>query len=53
VVSTGNEIRLQRRPDIQARLVEVLSGMPFDEFLQKRLFDPLGMKDAGFLGSTD
>jgi CubicO group peptidase (beta-lactamase class C family) len=35
-------------PDVQARLVEVLSGMPFDEFLQKRLFDPLGMKDAGF-----
>ena len=35
-------------PDVQARLVEVLSGMPFDEFLQKRLFTPLGMKDAGF-----
>ena len=35
-------------PDIAARLVEVLSGMPFDEFLAKRLFEPLGMKDAGF-----
>jgi CubicO group peptidase (beta-lactamase class C family) len=35
-------------PDVQARLVEVLSGMPFEEFLQKRLFNPLGMKDAGF-----
>jgi CubicO group peptidase (beta-lactamase class C family) len=35
-------------PDVQARLVEVLSGMSFDEFLQKRLFNPLGMKDAGF-----
>jgi CubicO group peptidase (beta-lactamase class C family) len=35
-------------PDVQARLVEVLSGMPFDEFLQRRLFEPLGMKDAGF-----
>jgi CubicO group peptidase (beta-lactamase class C family) len=22
--------------------------MPFDEFLEKRLFEPLGMKDAGF-----
>lgn len=35
-------------PDIQARLVEVLSGMPFDRFLETRLFTPLGMKDAGF-----
>ena len=35
-------------PDIQARLVEVLSGMPFDEYLQRHLFQPLKMKDAGF-----
>jgi CubicO group peptidase (beta-lactamase class C family) len=35
-------------PDIQARLVEVLSGMPYDAFLEQRLFKPLGMKDAGF-----
>lgn len=35
-------------PDVQARLVEVLSGMPFDEYLQKHIFDPLGMKDTGF-----
>jgi CubicO group peptidase (beta-lactamase class C family) len=35
-------------PDVQARLVEVLSGMQFDAFLEKRLFSPLGMKDAGF-----
>jgi CubicO group peptidase (beta-lactamase class C family) len=34
--------------DVEARLVEVLSGMPFDEFLEKRLFQPLGMKDTGF-----
>lgn len=31
-----------------ARIVEVLSGMTFDAFLQKRLFDPLGMKDTTF-----
>jgi CubicO group peptidase (beta-lactamase class C family) len=35
-------------PDVQARLVEVLSGMPFDRFLEERLFKPLGMKDTGF-----
>ncbi len=35
-------------PDVAARLVEVLSGMPFDQFLQKRLLVPLGMRDTGF-----
>jgi CubicO group peptidase (beta-lactamase class C family) len=34
--------------DVQARLVEIFSGMPFDRFLQKRLFVPLGMKDSGY-----
>lgn len=28
--------------------VEVISGMPFDTFLKKRLFDPLGMNDTSF-----
>ena len=31
-----------------ARIVEVVSGMTFDAFVQKRLFDPLGMKDTTF-----
>jgi CubicO group peptidase (beta-lactamase class C family) len=35
-------------PDVQARMVEVLSGMPLDEFLDQRLFKPLAMKDTGF-----
>jgi CubicO group peptidase (beta-lactamase class C family) len=30
------------------RIVEVVSGMTFDAFLQKRLFDPLGMKSTTF-----
>jgi len=34
--------------DVQGYLVEVLSGQPFDEFLQERIFDPLGMVDTGF-----
>jgi len=31
-----------------ARVVEVVSGEPFDKFLDKRLFEPLGMKDTTF-----
>lgn len=30
------------------RIVEVVSGLSFDAFLQKRLFDPLGMKRTTF-----
>ncbi len=31
-----------------ARIVEVVSGKSFPDFLQQRLFDPLGMKDTSF-----
>jgi CubicO group peptidase (beta-lactamase class C family) len=34
--------------DVLGRLVEVVSGKPFDEFLRTRIFDPLGMKDTYF-----
>jgi unsaturated rhamnogalacturonyl hydrolase len=34
------------------RIVEVVSGMPFHDFLQQRLFDPLGMKDTTFWPSN-
>ncbi len=30
------------------RIVEVVSGVPFAEFMQQRLFTPLGMKDTTF-----
>ena len=35
--------------DVQGRLVEVLSGMRFSDFLEQRLFKPLGMKDTSFI----
>jgi CubicO group peptidase (beta-lactamase class C family) len=34
--------------DVLGRLVEVVSGMPFDEFLRTHIFEPLGMKDTYF-----
>jgi CubicO group peptidase (beta-lactamase class C family) len=34
--------------DVQAALVEHLSGMKFDEFVRTRIFEPLGMKDSMF-----
>jgi CubicO group peptidase (beta-lactamase class C family) len=34
--------------DVLARVIEVASGEPFDQFLQTRLFGPLNMVDTGF-----
>ena len=34
--------------DVQGYLVEKVSGQPFAEFLQERIFDPLGMVDTAF-----
>jgi len=34
--------------DVLARIVEIASGQPYDQFLQQHLFTPLGMKDTGF-----
>jgi CubicO group peptidase (beta-lactamase class C family) len=35
--------------DVLARLVEVVSGMPFDRFLHERIFAPLDMRDTSFV----
>jgi CubicO group peptidase (beta-lactamase class C family) len=34
--------------DVQARLIEVFSGMPYAQYLQRTIFDPLGMRDTVF-----
>ena len=34
--------------NIAARIVEIVSGMPYEEFLQKRFFDPLAMTETTF-----
>jgi len=34
--------------DVLGRVVEVVSGQPYAEFMQARLFGPLGMKDTTF-----
>jgi len=36
-----------------ARIVEVVSGMTFDAFLQKRLFDPLGITNTTFYPTVE
>jgi len=34
--------------DMLGRIVEVVSGMPFDQFVAERITKPLGMKDTAF-----
>jgi CubicO group peptidase (beta-lactamase class C family) len=34
--------------DVLGYLVEIVSGMSFDQFLKQRIFEPLGMKDTYF-----
>ncbi len=44
----GSEWHYSIAVDIQGYLVQKLSGMPFDQFLEKRIFQPLGMVDTAF-----
>ncbi len=39
--------------NIAGRIIEVVSGMPYEEFMEKRLFGPLGMKDTTFWPSEE
>jgi CubicO group peptidase (beta-lactamase class C family) len=39
--------------DTAARIIEVVSGMPYEKFMQKRLFNPLEMKDTTFWPNAD
>ena len=40
-------------PDTLSRIVELVSGQPYDEFLRTRIFQPLGMKDTFFYPPDD
>ena len=35
--------------DVVGRLVEIVSGMPLDEYFRSKILDPLGMADTGFV----
>ncbi|MFM7263266.1 MAG: serine hydrolase domain-containing protein [Acidimicrobiales bacterium] len=44
----GAEWNYSMSIDVLGRVVEVLSGMKLGEFMQKRIFGPLGMTDTAF-----
>lgn len=44
----GSGWRYSLATDVVSRLIEVISGVPFDQFLQEKILQPLGMVDTGF-----
>ncbi len=53
VFEPGTSWRYSLATDVTARLIEVVSGQSFDEFLQEAIFGPLGMVDTGFYVSKE
>lgn len=51
--SPGTEWSYSVATDVLGRLVEVISGQSFDQFLSERFFIPLGMTDTGFWVDDD
>ena len=49
----GSQWEYSYSVDVQGYLVEVLSGQTFDDFLEQRIFEPLGMIDTGFFVPAD
>jgi CubicO group peptidase (beta-lactamase class C family) len=44
----GEQWKYSIAVDIQGYIIEQISGQPLAEFMQSRIFGPLGMKDTGF-----
>ena len=49
----GEEWQYSNATDVVGRLVEVMSGQTLDEFMQQRIFQPLGMTDTHFFMDDD
>ena len=53
VAQPGSRFQYGLSTDVLGRVIEVVSGQPLAEFLRKRLFDPLGMRDTRFYVDDD
>jgi len=49
----GTRFHYGMSTDVVGRLVEVLSGQSFDDYLREQVFEPLGMVDTGFFVPED
>lgn len=51
VAQPGTKWSYSASLDLLGRVIEVVSGQPFDAFLKARMFDPLGMDSTSFVVS--
>ena len=49
----GTKYKYSPGPAIGGRIIEVVSGQPYAEFIQQRILDPLGLKDTTFWPTTE
>lgn len=49
----GEKFTYSEGLDVLGYFIEVVSGMPFDEFMKTHIFDPLGMNDTRFYFPDD
>ena len=49
----GREWRYSAAADVQALLVEKLSGQPFEDYVRQHILDPLGMHETGWTKPQD
>lgn len=44
----GTHFRYGLQQEVQGAIIRRISGQPLDQFLEERIFSPLGMRDTGF-----
>jgi CubicO group peptidase (beta-lactamase class C family) len=49
----GTAFRYSYAHDVVAHLIQVMSGLPLDQYLRENLFEPLGMTDTGYYVPQD
>jgi len=49
----GTTFEYSLSTDVLGRVIEVISGRPLSQFLQERIFTPLGMTDSAFIVSSE
>lgn len=53
VFEPGTSWRYSLATDVTGRLIEVVTGLSFDKYLEQAIFQPLGMVDTGFYVPKD
>ena len=47
-VDPGTKWLYSPNPDVMGRIIEIVSGLSFDVFLERHIFAPLGMRSTYF-----